>query len=375
MAETDLYKVLGVSKSASSDEIKSAYRKLARKLHPDVNPGKKDAEDRFKQVSAAYDILSDTKKRKLYDEFGEAGTRSDFDAEKARAYSQWQGGRRGPQQSFDADAFGFDLGDLFGAGGFEGLGGGGRRRGHAPPQDLLAPVELDFVQALHGIEMQVEVPSQTGCPTCRGSGEKPGTRPVACAECKGTGRAQAVRERIKLNMMGPCRRCQGAGKIATPCASCAGQGVVETREPVTVRIPAGADDGSRLRVSGRGVRGADGTRGDLVIETRVRPHPCFRRDGLELYLKLPITLEEAYAGASVEVPTPDGPVNLRIPPLSQSGAKLRLRGKGVARGRERGNLYVELDIKIPDREDERLKEAFRHANSAYSRPVRDGIRL
>lgn len=361
MPETDLYKTLGVSKSASDSEIKNAYRKLARKYHPDVNPGKKDAEEKFKQVSAAYDVLSDAKKRKLYDEFGEAGTRSDFNADQARAYSQWKSGRRSTERPFEEEAYDFDLGDLFGQ------MGGRRARRAAPPEEILASVELDFVQALRGVELQVEVPMQEACVTCDGSGVKPGTKPVTCSECKGSGRAQAVRG--PLNLMAACRKCGGQGKLSTACPTCQGQGAVENREPVTVRIPAGADDGSRLRVPGRNGRA------DLVIETRVRPHPYFRREGLELFLKLPVTLDEAYSGASVEVPTPDGPVALRIPPHSQTGNKLRLRGKGVARGGERGNLYVELDVKLPDREDEQLKEAFKAANDAYSRPIREGIRL
>lgn len=365
MAEQDLYKTLGVSKSATDDEIKNAYRKLARKYHPDVNPGKKDAEEKFKEVSAAYDTLSDPKKRKLYDEFGEAGTRADFNADQARAYSQWKSGRRSTQRPFEEEAYDFDLGDLFGGMGMGGMGGRGRQP--AQPQEVLAAVELDFVQALRGVELQVEIPVQQSCRNCDGSGDRPGTKPEVCKECKGSGRAQAVRG--PLNLMATCRKCHGRGKLSTPCNTCGGAGAVESREPVTVRIPAGADDGDRLRVAGKNGRS------DLVIETRVRPHPCFRREGLELYLKLPVTLDEAYAGASVEVPTPDGPVALRIPPHSQSGAKLRLRGKGVARGRERGNLYVEIEIKLPDREDDRIKEAFKQANDAYSRPVREGIRL
>jgi len=367
MAESDPYKVLGVAKTATEDEIRTAYRKLARKFHPDVNPGKKDAEEKFKQVSAAYDVLGDEKKRKLFDEFGEAGTRQDFDPEKARAYSQARSGRRGARQPFSEESFGFDLGDLFG-GRTADFDGGARRGGAVPAQDILATVELDFVQALRGFEIQVEVPVHAECPTCHGSGDKPGTKPQTCSECKGSGRSQAVRG--PLNLMATCRRCHGRGKLSTSCETCGGAGAVEHREPVTVRIPAGADDGSRLRVTGRGAGG-----GDLVIETRVRPHPYFRRDGLGLHLKLPVTLDEAYSGASVEVPTPDGPVNLRIPPRSQNGAKLRLRGKGVARGRERGNLYVELDIKLPDREDPRLAEAFREANAAYAQPVREGLHL
>ncbi len=300
----DLYATLGVEKTASADELRRAYRKLARKLHPDVNPGDKAAEDRFKEVSAAHEVLSDPKKRALYDEFGEGGLREGFDAENARQYQKWadRGGAR-PSPGGRGFASSFDFADIFG----EFFGG----EGHAPKgQDLLATVEVELGQALRGTEVRLEVP------------------------------------------------INGATEV------------------VTVRIPAGADEGSRLRVPGRGaVTGAGGARGDLIIETRVRPHPYFQRRGLDLFLRLPVTLAEVYGGAAVTVPTPTGEVKLRVPARSQNGDELRLRGKGVARGNKRGDLYVTLDVRMPDSEDEALAAALREAEKSYTVPVRQNIRL
>lgn len=306
MAEKDLYEVLGVSKTATEDEIRAAYRKLARKHHPDVNPGNKAAEARFKEISAAYEVLVDAEKRKLYDEFGHEGLRGGFDPEQARAYKTWQSRRGATGSPFQEEVYDFgDLGDLFGrAGGF--------RRRPARGEDVIAVVELDLPQALQGSEITVRIP---------GDG-------------------------------------QGAG------------------EPVTVRIPKGAEDGSRLVVKGRGAPGSNNAPpGDLIIETRVREHPYFRRDGLDLHLDLPVTLDEAYNGAEVEVPTPDGPVKLRVPPRSQQGQELRLRGKGVTRGERHGDLYVKLNVRLPEKQDEELAKAARQADAAYEKPVREGIRL
>lgn len=292
MAES-LYDVLGVAKTATPDEIRSAYRKLARKYHPDVNPGDKKAEDRFKRVSAAYDVLGDEKKRAAYDEFGEASLQGGFDPEKAREYARWQGAQRRRAATFtDEGPIEFDFGDLF-----------GRARGPRRGADLHASIEIDLEQAIEGVEMTADIP---------------------------------------------------------------GQG------PVRVRIPPGADTGSTLRVPGKGAPGAaGGPPGDLVIEVEVREHPRFRRDGLDLYLDLPVTLDEAYNGATVDIPVFGSTVKLKIPPRSQNRTKLRLRGKGVPRKDVRGDLIVELDVRMPDRPDPDLAEALRAARKAYSRPVRE----
>jgi len=295
MAET-LYEILGVPKTASADTIRKAYRKLARRHHPDVNPGSSKAEDTFKRVSAAYEVLSDDKKRAAYDEFGDASLAGGFDADKARAYTQWQDTRQRRASQFDAGPIEFDFSDLF-----------GRARGpeHAP--DLHATVQMDLRQAIHGAEVSLEIP---------------------------------------------------------------GQGTVR------VRIPPGADNGSIIRIAGKGAAGArGGPPGDLVIETEVLPHPRLRRDGLDLYLTVPVTLDEAYNGGSVEVPTFDGPVLLKIPARSQAGAKLRLRGKGIQRKDVRGDLFAVLDVRMPDRVDEPLAEALRASAAAYSEPVRKELKL
>lgn len=299
MPET-LYDVLGVPRDATADTIRSAYRKLARKHHPDVNPGDAKAEDRFKRVSTAYEVLSDDKRRAAYDEFGDESLQGGFDANKAREYAKWQRARTEQRaQRFDTGPIEFDFSELFGRGG----GRAGPRRG----QDLHVTVDMGLRDAVQGAEVAVEVPQQ------------------------GT---------------------------------------------VRVRIPPGADTGSTIRVPGKGAPGATGgPPGDLVIETEVRPHPHLRREGLDLHLRLPITLDEAYNGASVDVPTFDGPVTLKVPPRSQNGAKLRLRGKGIARKGARGDLIAELDVRLPDREDAALAEALRASRAAYRAPVREELKL
>jgi molecular chaperone DnaJ len=364
----DLYSVLGVARTATDDQIRRAYRKLARKHHPDVNPGDKQSEERFKQVAAAHDVLSDPARRKAYDEFGAESLSGGFDPDKARAYRHYAeqrsaAGRAGGGHAQEVP-FDFDLDDIL---------GGFRQRREQRPVESVAEVELDFADALRGIELEARVPVRRACATCHGSGDKPGAEVKACTVCGGSGRVKAVEGPMRL--MTACRACAGDGKIGTPCPTCRGQGSVTGEERLKVRIPPGADHGSELRVKGR-IPGAPGAPpGDLVIRTRVRPHPHFRRDGLDLTLHLPVTLDEAYAGASVEVPTPDGPVQLKVPPGSQPGTKLRLKGKGVARGGARGDLYVELDLRLPDQPDESLAEALRAARPLYRKPVREGIQL
>lgn len=304
----DLYEILGVARTASADEIRSAYRKLARKYHPDINPGNQQAEDRFKEVAAAYDVLSNENKRKAYDEFGEASLREGFDPAQARTYRQWKQSRGRGGMPFDQDVVDLgDLEDMFGdmfGGPRRGRGARGRRRG----TDLRAVAELDLADAIHGAEVSI-------------------VHPVSQA-------------------------------------------------PIHVRIPKGADTGSTLRVPGKGTPGlAGGPPGDLIIETRIRPHERVVRQGLDLTMKVPVTLDEAYSGASIEVPTFTGPVRVRVPPQSQPGTRLRLRGKGIERGKQRGDFYIELDVRLPDRPDEQLAQALRQARDAYSQPVRREIRL
>jgi curved DNA-binding protein len=300
----DLYALLGVKKGATEDEIRKAYRQLARKYHPDVNPGDDKAEGKFKEVSAAYEVLTDADKRKLYDEFGSDGLKGGFDPEQARAYQHWQSRRSTADTGGREDEYQFDLNDLRD---FFGRDFSRQGRGPRPGHNLRAHVDLDFIQALKGLEVTLGAPDG---------------------------------------------------------------------HTVTVRIPPGASDGSTLTVKGRGHPGEHGgPAGDLLIVTRVRPHPHFKRDGLDLTLTLPVTIGEAYNGASVEVPTPDGRVQLKIPPLCQNGTRLRLSKKGVAKKDERGDLYVELSVIAPNIRDEAFAKAAEAANSLYEKPVREGIEL
>ncbi|HSR97976.1 MAG TPA: DnaJ C-terminal domain-containing protein [Kofleriaceae bacterium] len=297
----NLYDTLGVKRDASEDDIRKAYRKLARKHHPDVNPGNKTAEEKFKAISSAYEVLSDAKKRAAYDEFGEASLQGGFDAAKARDYARWQERREQRTTQFDGDGSGqgpieFDFAELF-----------NRRRGPSRGQDLHAVFQMDLRQAIEGAEVAIDVPEQ--------------------------------------------------GKVR-------------------VRIPPGADNGSVIRLAGRGAPGPrGGPPGDLVIECEVKPHPLLRREGQDLYLTLPVTVDEAYNGASVDVPTFEGTVVLKIPPRSQNHARLRLRGKGVERKSTRGDLFVELDVRMPDQADDALAAALRASAKAYSKPVREGLAL
>lgn len=309
-ADTDLYATLGVPRTASEDDIRKSYRKLARQHHPDVNPGKPEAEEKFKALAAAYDVLSNKDKRALYDEFGTEGLRGGFDPEQARSYRRYHDGRQAGRQATGQDEgkFDFDLNDLF-----EQLRG---RQGAFPVdgQDLLASVELDLETALRGTEVELRVPAASGA----------------------VGEEQTVR----------------------------------------VRIPAGADHGDELRVRGQGTPGVNGgAPGDVVIRTKVRPHPYFVRDGLDLTLRLPITLGEARRGGPVSVPTPSGAVQMKIPVRTQQGAKLRLKGKGVLRGKEQGDMYVVLDIRMPDSQDPALDELLAQTDSFYAGNVREGVAL
>ncbi|MCA9534722.1 MAG: J domain-containing protein [Myxococcales bacterium] len=376
----DLYARLGLTSSASTEEIKKAYRKLARKWHPDLNPGNPEAEENFKQIAGAHEVLSDPEKRKLYDEFGEEGLRGGFDPEQARAYKQWSERQRTARQSgYGAGApggpgsggvggFDFDLDDLFGQ--------RAQPRARAPRagHDIGARVELEFVDALRGAEFKIDVPTESSCSVCDGSGDQPGTTPTECADCGGTGRRKVVQG--PMGFFAACPSCHGEGKRHTACSACGGAGVVHGQRTTTVRIPPGAEDGSILTVRGKGGLGRNGgPPGNLVIETVVRPHAHFRREGLDLWLTLPVTVAEAYNGASVSIPTLDGPVQLKIPPRSQSGAKLRLRAKGVQRKDERGDLYVELSVRLPDKEDPDFAKAAAASSELYSEPVREEIRL
>jgi molecular chaperone DnaJ len=375
MATRDLYADLGVKRTASSEEIKKAYRKLARKHHPDVNPGNREAEERFKQISFAHDVLSDPEKRRVYDEFGFEGLRAGFDPARAREFKRAR--RYGAENFGGAGARGgfgrytsFEdvFGDIF----------GGRQFGATPAQrgsDLEYTLEIDLLSAIRGTTATVALSKPSACSACGGSGSEGGG--TACPECHGRGQVKVGTGPVSFNRR--CPRCMGSGRIdLRPCGQCHGQGRVDKTERLNVKIPAGVDDGSRIRLAGKGGAGVAGApAGDLYIVTRVGPHPRLERRGRDLYLDLPLTVGEAMRGAAVDVPTPDGPVRLKVPPGSQSGSKLRLRGKGVPamKGKERGDFYVVLLVQVPTDGNERVREAVTVLEESYARSPRADLRL
>lgn len=378
MATTDLYAELGVKKTASADDIKKAYRKLARKFHPDVNPGNREAEERFKKISFAYDALSDADKRKIYDEFGVDGLQSGFDPSRAREYRQ-------ARSAYDFAGSGAGAGAGSAGGGFGRYGSfedifgdlfGGRAAPEARGQDVETTIDVDLLDAVRGSDATIALTMPVECATCHGAGTSGETS--ECPECHGDGQVKVGAGPMSFKRR--CPRCGGAGRIATQaCPTCRGQGVVEQTQRLKVKIPAGVDDGSRIRLAGKGGAGVGGgPPGDLYIVTRVRPHPRLERRGRDLYLDLPITVGEAVQGGSVEVPTPDGTVKLKVPAGSQSGAKLRLRGKGVPpmRGKgDRGDLYVRLLVQIPTDGGERVRDAVKVLEESYAANPRADLRL
>lgn len=348
----DLYSILGVPRAASPEDIKRAYRKLARKYHPDVNPGDKAAEEKFKEVSAAFDILGDAEKRKLYDEFGAEGSQPGFDPEKARAYREWQR-RAEATHAFRGgfeDAFGsrggFDLGDIFGdLGGMAGRG----RAARQPGADVETELHISLRDAVLGVEREVAFTRASPCPDCDGRGTKTTGTPQPCGDCGGSGRARVGQGPIAFQRT--CPTCGGSGQRPGPtCGRCGGAGTVDRNVRLNVRVPAGVEDGQSIRLAGQGLPGRAGApAGDLYLRVRVGSHPHLVRDGRDLTLRLPVTVREAMLGAKVEVPTLQGPIMLNIPAGSQSGSRLRVRGRGVpaAGGRPAGDLFVVLDVQVP----------------------------
>jgi molecular chaperone DnaJ len=331
MAKT-LYEALGVPKNASQDEIKKAYRKLARENHPDRNPGDAAAEARFKEVQAAYDVLRDPEKRKQYDTFGTPNGRA--------------GQGAGPQ---GFGGFDFDLGDLFG--GLFG-GRGGTRTARPQPNrgaDVEAVVNLSFEDSLRGVETRIPVDLETACRDCGGTGAKPGTAPRICPECNGRGVLAESQGLFALSQ--PCPRCRGNGTVVDePCPRCAGTGRERRTKRYTVKVPPGVKDGTRIRLKGKGEPGAaGGPPGDLWVVTRVADSPLYERRGADLVIDVPVTYPEAALGATVEVPTPDGPISLKVPAGSADGKLLRVRGRGAPRlnGSGRGDLLARVRVTVP----------------------------
>jgi len=335
--EKDYYAILGVSETATAKEIKSAYRKLSRKYHPDANPGDASAEERFKEISAAYDVLGDEAKRKEYDEIRRLGP-----------MAGGFGGAGGPGGfTFSTDDLG-DLGDLFGSLFGRGRGGGRSRVGPQRGVDLETELQLSFEGAVQGVTTTVNLTSDVACHTCHGTGAKPGTIPVACPRCGGRGVLDENQGFFSFSQ--PCPQCGGAGVIVKePCPTCRGKGTELRARQVKVRIPPGVQDGQRIRLKGRGGPGRNGgPNGDLYVVTRVEPHPLFGRRGNDLTITVPITFAEAALGAEVKVPTLDGgPVTIKVPAGTRSGRTFRVRGRGVPVPRKPGDLLVTVEVAVP----------------------------
>ena len=338
--EKDYYKVLGVPEDAGEKEITRAYRKLARQLHPDANPNNPEAEERFKEVSAAYDVIGDAEKRKEYDEVRRMGPM-------AAGFGPGAGQPGPGGYSFRVD----DLGDLGGLGGLFGdLFGGGRASRHGPRRgtDLETELHLSFEDAVRGVTTAVNLTSDAPCTTCHGSGARPGTQPTPCPVCHGRGVVDENQGLFSFSQ--PCRRCGGRGVVVEdPCPTCGGSGVERRPRQVKVRIPAGVDDGQRIRLKGRGEPGRDGgPPGDLYVVVRVAPHRLFGRKGRDLTLTVPVTFAEAALGADITVPTLDGtPVTLRVPAGTGSGRTFRVRGRGVPARQGVGDMLVTVEVAVP----------------------------
>lgn len=373
MAAKDLYAVLGVKRGASPDDIKKSYRKLARRYHPDVNPGNKEAEERFKEISQAYDVLSDSEKRKVYDEFGADALQAGFDAARARAANEWAGRARAGAGPSAQGGFGryANFEDIFGD-----IFGGAGRPGPQAGADTEASLEIGLLDAVRGVSTKISVDRAEVCATCGGSGNEKASETV-CPECQGRGSVQMGRG--PMSFARTCPRCGGAGRIGTrACPTCGGRGQTAHSERLNVHIPAGVDTGSRVRVAGKGAPGqGGGPPGDLYIVVRVRPHPLLERRDRDLYLEVPVTVGEAALGASVTVPTPDGEVRVKIPPASQSGKLLRIRGHGVPalKGGTRGDLYIRLMVHVPVDGGEKVRNAIQEMEAGYDKDLRSGLRF
>ena len=365
MAEKrDYYEVLGIGKNATDAEIKSAYRKLAKKYHPDLNPGNKEAEEKFKEVNEANDVLSDPQKRQRYDQFGFAGVDPN--------YAAANGGGAG---GFGGGFGGVDLGDIFGdifgggfGGGFSGFGGGSSTRTAKAPRkghDIQASVILTFEEAAHGCSKKITINRQDTCPDCGGTGAAKGTSPETCPDCGGRGYV-VTQQRTPFGVMQsqqPCSHCGGRGTIIrNPCKTCRGTGKTAARKSLEINIPAGIDDDQNIALRGQGDAGSNGgPAGDVIVHVTVKADPMFERDGYDVTIHVPITFSQAVLGDDVEVPTVDGRIVQHIPEGTQSGTKFRLRGQGIQylNGRGRGDQYVIVDVEIPKKVTRAQREALK----------------
>ena len=371
----DYYATLGVKKTATAEEIRKAFRKAARKYHPDVNPGDKRAEEKFKEISEANDVLSDEKKRKIYDQLGFYSDQ--IDPAQAEAYARQQGA--GGRQRVDFEGFDFSnfsgfpgqqtgggtgpsawgsFKDIF-SGIFSGAEHAQHPRGPQPGTDLEYQATVGFWTAIRGGQARIQINRQEACPTCHGQAHTGGA--TTCPECNGAGQVTQMGGRMKFNI--PCPRCNGTGKISNQCPTCHGEGTVTRTETVDFRIKPGTRDGQRIRLQGKGNAGVNGgPPGDLFLIVRTGPHPVFTRVGDDIQLTAPVTVAEATLGAKVDVPTIDGRAQLKIPPGTQSGQKLRLRERGVESAQhpgQRGDQIVTVTVVVPHLQDERSREIMR----------------
>lgn len=346
----DYYEVLGVSKSASDADIKKAYRKEAKKYHPDLNPGNKEAEEKFKEVNEAYEVLSNPEKKQNYDQFGFAGVDPNFGAGGGAGFG------------------GFDFGDIFGdifGGGFGGFGGGSRRNGPRRGADVRKTIDITFEEAAFGCKKKLNITANEPCDTCHGTGAKPGTRPERCTECNGTGQIR-TQQRTMLGYMTnvtTCPKCKGSGEIIKePCRDCRGTGRIKKSKTIEINIPAGIDNGQTIQLTGKGEAGEKGgPSGDLLLTVRVREHSIFRRNEFDVFIDMPVSFVQAALGATLTVPTLDGKVEYDIPEGTQSGTRFRLSGKGIPylRGKGRGDQYVTVNVEVPRNLSEGQKKVLR----------------
>ena len=362
--EKDYYATLGVTQRSTDKEITKAYRKLARQFHPDTNPNNASAEERFKEISAAYDVLGNEERRKEYDEVRRLGP---------AAYGAPGANGSGSYRFDMSDMAGSGMGDLFG----QMFGGrGGQRRGGGPQRgvDLEASLTLDFADAVHGLTTTLHLTSEAQCSTCLGSGARSGTTPQRCPQCNGRGVVDDNQGVFAFSS--PCPRCNGHGVVIEyPCSNCNGAGIEMRAREVNVRIPAGVDDGQRIRVKGRGAPGrGNGPHGDLFVVCRVTPHPVFGREGAHLTVRLPITFPEAALGVDIEIPTLGGsPVTLRLKPGTQSGSRHRVKGKGIVINKSHGDLIVTVDVVVPNKLTADQKSAVEHMAQSLSQSPREKL--
>jgi molecular chaperone DnaJ len=358
MSKRDYYEVLGVAKNASDDEIKKAYRKLAMKHHPDRNSGSEDAEEKFKEAKQAYEILSDPDKRSAYDQFGHAGVDPG---------AGMGGGPGAAGFGGFADAFSDIFGDIF--------GGGGRSRSNVyRGADLRYNLEIGLEEAAHGVETKIRVPTLEECSNCHGTGAKPGTSPTTCPTCGGHGQVRMQQGFFSIQQS--CPHCHGSGKIISePCPSCHGQGRLKKHKTLSVKIPAGIDEGDRIRLAGEGEAGVNGgPAGDLYVQIQLKPHPIFKREGDDLHCEMPISITTAALGGEIEIPTLDGHARIKIPAETQSTKSFRLKSKGIrgVRSHATGDLIchvmVETPVNLSDRQKELLQEFEQLASDRNNNP-------